>query len=45
MAKPIRNDVMLAENANAAWYHSDPKSAAGNDRDHLVVRRGVQVSA
>lgn len=45
MDKPNRNGVVLAENANAAWYCSDPKTATGSDRDCLVVRRGVQVRA
>lgn len=45
MDKPNRNDVVLAENANAAWYCSDPKTAAGNARDCRVVWRGVQVRA
>lgn len=45
MAKPKRNDVVLAENANAAWYCSDPKTATGSDRDCRVVRRGFQVRA
>jgi uncharacterized protein (DUF427 family) len=32
------------DNADAAWYYPDPKSAAENIRDHVAFWRGVEVS-
>lgn len=32
------------ENADAAWYYPDPKSAAENIRGHVAFWRGVEVS-
>ena len=31
------------ENADAAWYYSNPKDAAMNIKDHVAFWRGVQV--
>jgi uncharacterized protein (DUF427 family) len=31
------------ENADAAWYYPDPKSAASNIAGHVAFWRGVQV--
>ena len=33
-----------AENANAAWYYAEPKSAAAEIRDRIAFWKGVQVS-
>ena len=32
------------ENADAAWYYTDPKQAAEELRDHVAFWRGVTVS-
>lgn len=32
------------DNADAAWYYPNPKSAAENIRDHVAFWRGVEVS-
>ncbi len=32
-----------AENANAAWYYPDPKSAAAEIRDRIAFWKGVEV--
>jgi len=39
-------DVVVSdkENAQAAWYYPDPKSAAGEIKDHVAFWRGVEVS-
>ncbi len=31
------------QNADAAWYYSEPKDAAMNIKDHVAFWRGVQV--
>ncbi len=31
------------QNADAAWYYSNPKDAAMNIKDHVAFWRGVQV--
>ena len=33
------------QNADAAWYYPDPKSAAENIRDHIAFWRGVTVES
>ena len=33
-----------AENKDAAWYYSDPKSAAAEIKDRIAFWRGVKVS-
>lgn len=36
-------DVEGEENADAAWYYPDPKSAAHMIKDHVAFWRGVEV--
>jgi uncharacterized protein (DUF427 family) len=38
-------DVNGMQNANAAWYYPQPKSAAANIKDHVAFWKGVSVEA
>jgi uncharacterized protein (DUF427 family) len=38
-------DVNGMQNANAAWYYPQPKSAAAQIKDHVAFWKGVKVEA
>jgi uncharacterized protein (DUF427 family) len=38
-------EVNGMQNANAAWYYPEPKSAAAQIKDHVAFWKGVKVEA